>query len=169
MPTDFLSVAFVCVCVCVCVCFVSLCAHIWDVSPSQECVCVRQRGGGRGGGLPLQTCRAVVFPGEVQGPALVCFGSCPRISLGCRFYIGLFAKRQAPGVRGQAEAGKEQKVQLSGEVKASGQRWGLSGCGLWLVSPGSLGLNGTPLGSMGPSRNRTATPNLKSHLKYANT
>ena len=114
------------------------------------CVCDRGEEAGVGGFLcrhAEQSCSQAKF----QGPALVCFGSCPRISLGCHFYIGLFAKRQAPGVRGQAEAGKEQKVQLSGEVKASGQRWGLSGCGLWLVSPGSLGLNGTPLGSMGPS------------------
>lgn len=75
---------------------------------------------------------------------------------------------QETGSREARQSGKEQKVQLSGEVKASGQRWALSGCGLWLVSPGSLGLNGHHLVQW-DHLGQDDHPKSKSHPKYANT
>lgn len=65
---------------------------------------------------------------------------------------------------GQAGADKEQKGQLSGEVKAGGQRWASSGLGLGLVSPTSVGslLSGTIW-------TRAIPPNLKTHPSNTNT
>ena len=139
MPTDLLSVAFVCVCVC----FVSLCAHIWDVSPSQECVCVRQRGGGRGGGLPLQTCRAVVFPGQVSGTRTGLLWLLSEDLARLPFLHWPFLPRdrlQGSGARQKQVRNRKSSSQVRWRLVGRGGVCRVVGCGWYHLAPwGSMG------------------------------